>query len=273
MLEKARVHKQALVLAAHFSLMLFVLAACSRVSSMGSGNLQPTKLPIPNWDTNPNTRTVLATFCCDGPIVEELVRPYIPEAQIWGDGRFLWTEQDADGVRQVLVKQLTTDEMTELLQEISLAGFFDWDEQYVGEPVVDAASQCLTFALAGQTKTVCATHGGAPDAFFTLFDWLSNGSGTVGIPYRPERAYLTGFQLEDTSVSLPEPDLTWPETIADVPLGEAINGLWLDDEEALQLLWEAANRNPYHMPVVADGDARFRIILQVPGVSWIEPQK
>ena len=260
-----------LVSATNIFLVLLWLAACSRTSTTGNIPSKTTSPPLLTWDTDPKTRTVLATFCCDGPITDELVHPYIPEAQIWGDGRFLWTEQNADGVRQVMVKQLTADEMVELLHEITVAGFYKWEEHYVGEPVVDAASQCLTLALAEQTKKVCATHGGAPDAFFVLFDWLSQGAGAIGIPYRPEKAYLTGFQLEDTSLSWPEPDLTWPETLARVPLGEAISGIWLDDDEGLQLLWEATNYDPYHMPVVADGDTRFRIILQVPGVSWIKP--
>jgi hypothetical protein len=56
------------------------------------------------------------------------------------------------------------------------------------------------------------------------------------------------------------------------PVSEAVTGLWLDEREALSLLWEATNRSPYHMPVVEDGNGRYRIIiLQVPGVSWLEP--
>ena len=250
---------------------LLWLVACSRVPPTENAFWRPTPPLLPTWDTNPDTRTVLATFCCDGPVIEELVRPYIPEAQVWGDGRFLWTERDDDGARQVMVKQLTTEQMTALLQEITVSGFFDWDERYVGEPVVDAASQCLTVALADQSKTVCATHGGAPDTFYALFAWLSQGAGTSGALYWPERAYLTGFQLPDTATPLPEPDVAWPESLANVPVAEAIVGLWVEEGGTLRLLWEAANQNPYHMPVVEDGDARFRIILQVPGVSWIEP--
>lgn len=259
------------VMVVHICFVLLWLAACSRLPSTGNRALKPAVSPPLIWDTNPDTRIVLATFCCDGPVIEELVRPYIPEAQVWGDGRFLWTKRDDNGVRQVMVKQLTTDEMTELLQEITTSGFFDWEQQYVGEPVVDAASQCLTITLTNQTKTVCATHGGAPDAFYALFDWFSQGAGMSGALYWPERAYLTGFQLADTVTPLLEPDLGWPESLANVPVAEAVTGLWLDEGEALRLLWEAANHSLYHMPVVGDGDKRYRIILQLPGVSWIEP--
>jgi hypothetical protein len=169
-----------LVMVVHICFVLLWLAACSRVPSIENAFWRPTPLLQPTWDTNPDTRTVLATFCCDGPVIEELVRPYIPEAQVWGDGRFLWTEWNDDSVRQVRVKQLTTDEITDLLQEITTSGFFDWEQQYVGEPVVDAASQCLTITLTNQTKTVCATHGGAPDSYYALVDWFSQGAGMSG---------------------------------------------------------------------------------------------
>jgi hypothetical protein len=259
------------VIAVCILLILLWLRGCSRVPPLEYTFWRPTPPLLSTWDTDPDTRLVLATFCCDGPISEELVRPYIPEAQIWGDSRYIWTKQNDDGARQVMVKQLTTDEMTELMQEITDYGFFNMEEQYVGEPVVDSANQCLTVALAGQSKTVCTTHGGAPDTFNALFAWLSQGAGMSSALYWPERANLTGFQLAETVTPLSEPDLVWPESLANVPVAEAITGLWLDDGEALRHLWEATNRNPYHMPVVEDGDARFRIILQVPGVSWIEP--
>jgi hypothetical protein len=75
----------------------------------------------------------------------------------------------------------------------------------------------------------------------------------------------------DLTAPLPDPDVVWPESLANVPVAEAVTGLWLDEGEALRLLWEATNYSPYHMPVVGDGDERYRIILQLPGVSWIEP--
>ncbi len=222
------------------------------------------------WNHNPEARVVLATYCCDSPITQELVRPYIPEAQLWGDGRLLWIEHQADGERQVFMRQLSASEMAASLQEMIAAGFFGWDEQYVGEPVVDSASKCLTVTLTDQTKTVCETHGGAPGAFDTLFDWLSQGAGANGTLYLPETAYLTGFRLEDTGVPLPEPEVAWPRTLSHIPVGDAISGLWIEGEDLLPL-WEAANQNPYHMPVVEDNNDRYRVILQVPGVSWLEP--
>jgi hypothetical protein len=219
---------------------------------------------------NPEARIVLATYCCDSPTTQELVRPYLPEAQLWGDGRLLWTEHDANGERQVYIGQLSAEDMAGLLQEVVTAGFFGWDERYLGEPVVDAASRCLTVTLTDQTRTVCETHGGAPDAFYTLFDWLSQGAGAAGTPYLPQMAYVTGFRLEDTGVPLPEPDVAWPQALSHIPVGDAINGLWLEGEDLVPL-WQAANQSPYQMPVVEDGNGRYRVILQVPGVSWIEP--
>lgn len=252
------------------SLVLFWLVSCARVPSTATATLTPRPSPALTWDANPSARIVLATSCCDGPVIEELVRPYIPEAQVGGNGRILWSEQE-DRVRQVFVTQLSTTEMRDLLQEIAASGFFDWDEEYKGEPVVDATSKCLTITLTEQSKKVCETHGGAPDAFYTLFDWLSLGAGNNGSLYRPEIAYVTGFQLDDAAVASFEPDLAWPQTLAHIPVAEILDGFWLDESEALQLLWEATNANLHHMPVVADGDDRYRIILQIPGVSWIGP--
>lgn len=46
-----------------------------------------------------------------------------------------------------------------------------------------------------------------------------------------------------------------------------------DEMQTLRILWDAANLNPsYHMPLVQDGDRLYRVILQVPGVSWSEPE-
>jgi len=222
------------------------------------------------WNHDPDAQILLATYCCDSPTTEELVRPYIPETQLWGDGRLLWTERHANCERRVYTRQLSAADVTALLQKIVAAGFFSWDERYVGEPVVDAASKCLTVSLTDQTAAVCETHGGAPDAFYTLFDWLSQGAGADGVPYLPRTAYLTGFRLEDTGVPLPEPDVAWPQTLSHIPVGDAINGLWLEEED-LAPLWEAANQSPYHMPVVEDDNGRYRVILQVPDVSWIKP--
>lgn len=214
---------------------------------------------------------MLATYCCDSPTTEELVRFYIPEAQLWGDGRFLWTEREEEGTRQVFVTRLSSDEIQALLQEIAAAGFLAWEAEYQGEPVVDAAGKCLNITLTDRDRTVCEAHGGAPAAFYTLFERLSRGAGNSGLPFRPERAYITGFQLEDLVGPRPAADLTWEEMQAQGPATQILSGFWLEQGETLQMLWDAANQNPYYMPLVEDGDRLFRIILQVPGVSWIEP--
>ena len=230
-------------------------------------------IPRPlDWNTDPGTRVVLATTCCDSPTTEELVRFYIPEAQLWGDGRYLWTERDDQGTRQVFATHLPAAEMAAMLEEIAATGFFTWKEQYAVEPAVDAASQCLTVTLQEGSKTVCAAHGSAaPSAFYALFDRLAHGAGQSGQPYRPQRAYLTGFRLEAGDGPLPAPDVAWPAALAHLPVSEAIAGTWLEDGDGLQSLWQAANRSPYYMPVVAGDDGRYRIILQVPGASWMEP--
>ena len=157
---------------------LFWLVSCGGAPSTENTPQKPSPSAPISWNKSPNSRILLATVCCAGPITEELVRPYIPEAQLWSDGHFLWSMPDDMGARQVFVKQLSTNEMAELLQEITDSGFFDWDEQYESEPVVDAASRCLSITLTGQNKMVCATHGVGPDAFHALHTWLAEDSMT-----------------------------------------------------------------------------------------------
>jgi hypothetical protein len=260
-----------LVVVGSITSMIFWLVSCVHITSQASAPPPPTPLPRFTWDTARDVRVVLATYCCDSPITEELVRFYIPEAQLWGDGRFLWITRDAEGARHVSVTRLTTDEMQALVQAIASAGFFEWEEEYAGEPLVDGTSKCLTVTLVDRNNTVCETHGGAPIAFYTLFDRLSQGAGYSGIAFHPDRAFVTGFQLEELVAPRPEPELTWRETQIHLPITRALSGFWLEEGETLRVLWEAANHDPYHMPIVEDGDSLYRLILQIPGASWIEP--
>lgn len=244
--------------------------SCLWTSPKTGADIRAIPRPL-DWSVDPGTRVVLATTCCDSPTTEELVRFYIPEAQLWGDGRFLWTEQDEEGARQVFVTWLSTNEMQALLQEVAAAGFLEWDAKYQGEPVVDAAGKCLNITLTDQERSVCEAHGGAPAAFYTLFDRLSQGAGKSGTLYQPERTYVTGFQLEELVGPRPEAELSWEEMQVQGPATQILSGFWLDDEKIVLKLWKAANQDGYHMPLVEDGDRFYRIILQVPGVSWIEP--
>jgi hypothetical protein len=253
------------------SILFWLLVSCTGISADGTATPAPTTLPHFIWDVNPDVRMMLATHCCASPTTEELVRFYIPEAQLWGDGRLLWTEQDEEGTRQVFVAWLTADEMQALLQQIASAGFFAWKEEYTGEPVVDGISKCLTVTLVDQVETVCETHGGAPSAFYTLFDHLSQGAGYNGTLFHPDRAFVTGFGPAELAAPQLAAALTWEETQASFPVSHVLSGIWLEDGRTLQLLWDAANRDPYRMPLVEDGDQLYRLILQVPGVSWIEP--
>lgn len=170
--------------------------------------------------------------------------------------------------RQVFVAWLSDDEMQTLLQQIAAADFFEWSEAYTGEPVVDAASKCLTITLS--EKTVCETHGGAPPAFYTLFDSLSQGADYSGVPFYPQGAYISGFRVDDQITPRPAAELTWEETPAQGSPVRILIGFWLEEGDTLRMLWDAANQNSCHMPIIEDGERLYRVILQVPGVNWIE---
>src|SRR6185503_11389969 len=95
--------------------------------------------PEVKWDTAPGSRVISADTCCG-----MLYDPNgIPDAQLWGDGRLIWTEYTGPA-RRVLSAGLTSDEATSLVQSFVDAGFFGWKDHYdTGGIVYDAPSTCI----------------------------------------------------------------------------------------------------------------------------------
>src|SRR6185295_2367504 len=114
------------------------------------------------------------TFCC-GLVPITLVQNYIPDVQIWGDGRMVWTQSSSTGnQRRVLEAHLTPEQMTGVLQRAVNDGFFGWKDSYADYTVTDYPSQCLVITLTSTSKTVCEYFKGAPKAFHTLYAYLAN---------------------------------------------------------------------------------------------------
>ena len=66
-----------------------------------------TDAPIPelSWDLSDPRPLISGTFCC-GFTSAEYVRNYVPEFQIWGDGRYIWVAHAEDGSRAVMESRL-----------------------------------------------------------------------------------------------------------------------------------------------------------------------
>jgi hypothetical protein len=227
------------------------------------------KRQIP-WDTE--ALIISATFCC-GFAPQLALTNYIPDAQIWGDGRIVWVEQQDDGSRQVLEGYIDLGEFELLLNRIRSVGFFEWDEYYSNPQVADFADKCIQVNLLEEEKTVCEYYEGAPDAFHDLYDFFIEGAGVQGgEDYIPESGYLTVIPLgSDIPTETIDAMLTWDAAVQGVSLGavEKEGGAWIMDS-TLESTWEIVNLRPWN-PLVREGSSFYMLGLQVPNLSMVPP--
>lgn len=221
--------------------------------------------PEVQWDPDPETQVVSATFCC-GLASELLKNNYLPQAQIYGDGRIIWTLEASDGKRNVMQGRLTSEQMAGLLQSAVNAGFFGWDELYT-DPLSpsDLPSQCLSIQLVDQSRRVCEYYQGAPPAFHDLYDRLAQGAGASGTPYTPENGYLTAYPIDKPD----GPAQTWDADGLGLSLAQAVSGAWVEGP-ALEKAWELVNDSPWG-GITQEGEAFYQITLQIPVVSMYQP--
>lgn len=232
-----------------------------------TGMLAPTE-PAPAWRADPQAKIVTATYCC-GLVPVHVKTNYIPAAQIWGDGRIIWTQFDPAGRRQVLVGRLSSERVAALLDGVVAEGFFEWQERYIApNSPTDLPSKCLTIQVENRTKRVCEYFEGAPQAFHDFFDVIASGAGVTGEPYVPERAYLTAEQRGQAAASAEI--LDWDDGALGVSLDQASQGMWLEQGPALARAWDVVNASAWQ-PLVKQGEDIYLLVLQVPGVSMTEP--
>ncbi len=221
------------------------------------------------WKNDPQEIVIRGTFCC-GFSTPVAPLNYIPDFQIWGDGRYIWVEYREDGSRVVWQAQLSQDQLKGILEDAIQAGFFDWKERYENNTVADFADKCLSVQLESQSKKVCEYFEGAPQAFHDLYDRLASGMGMKGSEFVPERAYLVSYPVaEFSAMPLSENDVIWPADKL-FPLTDAEEkGVWVEGE-ALELAWRAVNQNPW-AAFVREGSGVYQVSVQVPGLSFRAP--
>jgi hypothetical protein len=271
------------------------LGACSPVPPAGSGgtpvdnkepaeatdsgsNPTPGDEPIspsdgdtatPSWDTDPEAVIISATFCC-GFAPYFLTINYIPDAQVWGDGRIVWVEQMDDGSRKVMQGQLGKDDLAKLLAKIDAAGFYGWKDLYRNDTVADFADKCIQVDTLAEQKSVCEYFEGAPEAFHELYDVLSSGAGAEGVDYLPDTGFLTATSFgEDVQLGPGQVVATWDPAELGINLSEVGDGLWIEGD-ALKASWAAVNLQPWG-PTVLEEATAYTIGLQIPGLSMTAP--
>ncbi len=246
------------------TILLFILCPLL-VACAAGGPSQPTPTAADvRWNTDPSAKVVMlysphTTAGLSGAYDD---RYYIPEVQIWGDGRILWVTQEGQR-RRVLEGQLTTEEMEALLRRFVDARFFGWEDEYYTPGGHSLPRMYLQVNLADRTKEI-SEHGGAPEAYYDLEELLLSGAGAQGHDYVPARGYLSArpFSAEGTGPA-------WPEG-ADVTPEDLLEGATVE-EEILEYAWELVNRNPTSPVYVSCEGQTYVIMVQIPGVSYFEP--
>jgi len=236
----------------------FNLAGCSLFTS------KPTP-PAIEWDPSPEAVIIEAA----SPIKQyhaslspDLVRNYIPEGRVFGDGRISWAVYAEDGSRTVFEGYLTRDQMTDLLQDFVDAGFFGWKEAYFSKlPYDNPPSEYLTVNLTSLSKTVRVTMAQPPEGYTELFDRISTGAGAEGKPFVPQNGTLI---LEETAE---EALITWDQETHPLALSQATAGIPLEGE-ALAAAWEIVNQEPLAPPVVEIDGKAYRFFLLIPGLMY-----
>lgn len=202
-----------------------------------------------------------------GFVPEAYVQSHIPVFRLYGDGRVIWTEWQ-DGRTSVWQGRLTDDEITALLEWIADQRFFGLKNHYtIKNPPTDLATECVRVNLVDQEKTVCEYYDGAPKAFGMIYSRLRTGAGVTDFePYQPE----IGWVIVEPITWNPGPEASaWPESLVPSPstMGE---GVWVEGE-TLAFLWQARlEEGPWL--VYEDGDERFGLVLQVPGLMPQAPE-
>ena len=222
------------------------------------------------WNHDPNTIIVSGTFCC-GFTTPLVPLNYIPDFQIWGDGRYIWVVYTSDSSsRQVLIGQLSEEQLTSLLTKAVDGGFFGWEDRYANELVSDMADKCIAIHLESASKTVCEYYEGAPEYFHTLYNNLASGAGLKGTEFIPKRAFMIAYAYpKDVMRPISQDDILWP-TDTLFPLSTAVEkGVWVEGD-ALLLAWQAVNADPWS-GTVRDNEGFYNLTLQIPGVSMTQP--
>ncbi len=218
------------------------------------------------WNADPSAVIVMlySPYTTAGLVGAFDDRYYVPEVQLWGDGRIVWVVEEGAG-RRIMGGRLATAELEALLERIVEVGFFEWEDACYTPGGHSMPPMHLQVNLAGRSKEM-SEHGGAPDAYYELEEWLRSGAGAEGHEYVPTRGFLT---VDPLSVDLEAP--RWPEDASVTPdqVGE---GRYVAGR-TLAFAWELLSRNPTAPAYATYQGQTYRLMVQISGLSYDEPPR
>lgn len=221
------------------------------------------------WDTSPETVVIKATNCC-GFVPAVYLQNSVPDAIIWGDGRYLWTLYNDSGERTIYEGRLSPEQMAAFLERMAAAGFFGWQDLYEEVGVADVPPQCIEVNLLSGSKTVCEIYQGAPEAFKGLYAALQAGEGLAADEFMPTRAYLISLPLDLGGAQPGQLNLVWDAASLGFALSEAEAGRWIEAGPAIEAAWQAVNESTFGN-IVEDGGKYYQLALQIEGLSSFGP--
>lgn len=236
---------------------LFLITSCGSQS------------PELTWDHAPETLIIQVSSSGGGSAPNAALINDLFDAQVWGDGRIVWTTWAEDYQRQVWQGQLSEAEMTALLQTFVDKGFFGMQARYAPEGnIVDGGTLSLSVHLPSTSTKVSEYINGAPSEFHDLVDLLTSGAGVAGTPYLPQSGHLDAREINQDMVD--KTDLpVWDAAALGLDLHDA-ERIWIEGD-ALMRAWEVVNKN-YIFPIIVQGDSYYELRLRLPELSIMAPQ-
>lgn len=222
---------------------------------------------VVDWDHAPGTLVVEADTV-GGPISYEATLNHVPHARVWGDGRVVWVERRDDGSSVVWEGHLPQEALSNLLRFVVEEGFFDWQDHYQPQgPADNLPFSHITVNMIDRSKTVSQYFEGAPVGFWRIYRRIGQDVPDAH-PLTPQRGLLRAWPRDDSPATTPA--IPWPADAGFALADVVVATRWIEGP-LVAFVWDGL-RQRSDEALFADGGVRYALTLQVPGLSWREPQ-
>jgi hypothetical protein len=152
---------------------------------------------------------------------------------IYPDG----TKITKNGPYELTTGKLTRDQITEILESLKDAGFFEFKEEYgAGQAKAGGSTQTLTVVLEGGTYKVSVTGGAGPAGWSGIVDTVTGAKASAEKDFVPSSVIL--YSKEESQVPEGAAVAPWPGQASDLAGAAAQDGKRLEGESAASA-WKA----------------------------------